>query len=88
MSHLRASIANIPYVAKQILTTPVSTVVVEQDFSASGNILDARLSLLCPESIQVQVCVDDWTKTQNEQQELEHEALYDFFDNDHTTGTE
>ena len=29
-------------IAKQILGTPVSTVVVEQEFSASGNILDPR----------------------------------------------
>ncbi|KAK2645995.1 hypothetical protein Ddye_021190 [Dipteronia dyeriana] len=49
-------------IAKQILATPVSTVTVEQEFSAGGNILDARRSLLSPESNQVQVCVDDWTK--------------------------
>ncbi|KAK2663327.1 hypothetical protein Ddye_001901 [Dipteronia dyeriana] len=48
-------------IAKQILATPVSTVAVEQKFSAGGNILDARRSLLSLESIQVQVCVDDWT---------------------------
>ncbi|KAK2644703.1 hypothetical protein Ddye_019898 [Dipteronia dyeriana] len=40
-------------IAKQILATPVSTVAVEQEFSAGGNILDARRSLLSPESIQV-----------------------------------
>ncbi|KAK3205998.1 hypothetical protein Dsin_020044 [Dipteronia sinensis] len=74
-------------IAKQILGTPVSTVAVKQEFSAHGNIMDPRRSLLSPESIQVQVCVDDWTKTQNRQQEIEQEALYDFFDNDHTTGT-
>ncbi|KAK2655688.1 hypothetical protein Ddye_008740, partial [Dipteronia dyeriana] len=33
-------------IAKQILATPVSTVVVEQEFSAGGNILEARRSLL------------------------------------------
>ncbi|KAK2648739.1 hypothetical protein Ddye_016228 [Dipteronia dyeriana] len=49
---------------KQILTTSVSTVAVEQEFSAGGNIVDARRSLLSPESIQVQVCVDDWTKAE------------------------
>ncbi|KAK2655304.1 hypothetical protein Ddye_008356, partial [Dipteronia dyeriana] len=38
----------------QILTTSVSTVVVEQEFSMGGNILDARRSLLSPESIRVQ----------------------------------
>ncbi|KAK3225591.1 hypothetical protein Dsin_005453 [Dipteronia sinensis] len=73
---------------KQILATPVSTVAVEQEFTVGGNILDVRHSLLSPESIQVQVCVDDCSKAQNRQQELEQEALYDFFDDDHTTRTE
>ncbi|KAK3211844.1 hypothetical protein Dsin_016550 [Dipteronia sinensis] len=75
-------------IAKQILATSVSTVAVEQEFSTGGNILDARCSLLSPESIQVKVCVDDWIKAQNRQQELKQEALYDFFDDDHTSGTE
>ncbi|KAK2659129.1 hypothetical protein Ddye_005662 [Dipteronia dyeriana] len=35
-------------IAKQILATPVSTVAVEQEFSAGGNICDARRSLLSP----------------------------------------
>ncbi|KAK2636377.1 hypothetical protein Ddye_031169 [Dipteronia dyeriana] len=74
-------------IAKQILATPVSTVAVEQEFSAGGNILDAKRSLLSPESIQVQVCVDDWTKAGYRQQEMEPEVIYDFFDDDHTTGT-
>ncbi|KAK2645870.1 hypothetical protein Ddye_021065 [Dipteronia dyeriana] len=74
-------------IAKQILATPVSTMAVEQEFSADGNILDARRSLLSLESIQAQVCVDDWTKTEYRQQEMEPEVIYDFFDDDHTTGT-
>ncbi|KAK2648334.1 hypothetical protein Ddye_015823 [Dipteronia dyeriana] len=74
-------------IAKQILATPVSTVAVEQEFSVGGNILVARRSLLSPESIQVQVCVDDWTKAGYRQQEMESEVIYDFFNDDHTTGT-
>ncbi|KAK2638123.1 hypothetical protein Ddye_025918 [Dipteronia dyeriana] len=74
-------------IAKQILATPVSTVAVEQEFSTGGNILDARRPLLSPESIQVQVCVDDWTKAGYRQQEMKPEVIYDFFDDDHTTGT-
>ncbi|KAK2662505.1 hypothetical protein Ddye_001079 [Dipteronia dyeriana] len=74
-------------IAKQILATPVSTVAVEQEFSAGGNILDARRSLLSPESIQVQMCVDDWTKAGYRQQEMEPEVIYDFFYDDHTTST-
>ncbi|KAK2649935.1 hypothetical protein Ddye_017424 [Dipteronia dyeriana] len=71
----------------EILATPVSTVAVEQEFSTGGNILDVRRSLLSPESIQVKVCVDDWTKAGYRQQEMEPEVIYDFFGDDHTTGT-
>ncbi|KAK2658004.1 hypothetical protein Ddye_011056 [Dipteronia dyeriana] len=74
-------------IAKQILATPVSIVAVEQEFSTGENILDARRSLLSPESIQVQVCVDEWTNAEYRQQEIEPEVIYDFFDDDHTTGT-
>ncbi|KAK3211978.1 hypothetical protein Dsin_016684 [Dipteronia sinensis] len=49
-------------IAKQILGTPVSTVAVEQEFSAGGNILEPRRSILCPQSLEAQACVDDWTK--------------------------
>ncbi|KAK2659445.1 hypothetical protein Ddye_005978 [Dipteronia dyeriana] len=74
-------------IAKQILATPVSIMAMEQEFSAGENIMDARRSLLSPESIQVQVCVDDWAKAEYRQQEMESEVIYDFFNDDHTTGT-
>ena len=54
-------------IAKNIFSTPVSTVVVEQEFSARGNILDEQRSCLTPKSLQMQVCVDDWTKAQYRQ---------------------
>ncbi|KAK2652040.1 hypothetical protein Ddye_011896 [Dipteronia dyeriana] len=38
-------------IAKQILSTPVSTVAVKQQFSADENILDSRRSFLSPKSI-------------------------------------
>ncbi|KAK2634557.1 hypothetical protein Ddye_029349 [Dipteronia dyeriana] len=75
-------------IAKQILGTPVSTVAVEQEFNAGGNILDPRRSVLCPQSLEAQACVDDWTKTKFRQQELEPEIVNDFFEDDQTTGTE
>ncbi|KAK2652979.1 hypothetical protein Ddye_012835, partial [Dipteronia dyeriana] len=75
-------------IAKQILGTPVSTVAVEQEFSAGGNILDPRRSVLCPQSLEAQACVDDWTKAKFRQQELEPEIVNDFFEDDQTTGTE
>ncbi|KAK2646094.1 hypothetical protein Ddye_021289 [Dipteronia dyeriana] len=75
-------------IAKQILGTSVSTVAVEQEFSAGGNILDPRRSVLCPQSLEAQACVDDWTKAKFRQQELEPEIVNDFFEDDQTTGTE
>ncbi|KAK2646223.1 hypothetical protein Ddye_021418 [Dipteronia dyeriana] len=75
-------------IVKQILGTPVSTVAVEQEFSAGGNILDPRRSVLCPQSFEAQACVDDWTKAKLRQQELEPEIVNDFFEDDQTTGTE
>ena len=45
--------------AKQILVTPMSIVVVEQQFSAGGNILDPSRSSMSPDSIEVQSCLDD-----------------------------
>ncbi|KAK3204242.1 hypothetical protein Dsin_018288 [Dipteronia sinensis] len=71
-------------IVKQILSTPVSTMAGEQEFSTDGNILDARRSLLSPQSIQMQVCADDWTKAQNRQQEIDQDAhaSYDFFKDD------
>ena len=53
--------------AKQILTTLVSTIVVEQEFSASGNILSAAHFFFSPDSIQIQTCLDDWIKAQYQQ---------------------
>ena len=75
-------------IAKQILGTPVSTVAVEQEFSAGGNILDPRRSSMCPQSLEIQSCVDDWTKAKYRQQELQPEIANDFFEDEQTTGTE
>ncbi|KAK2637059.1 hypothetical protein Ddye_031851 [Dipteronia dyeriana] len=60
--------------------------------NASNNtsVIPALIELCKPyfnKSIQVQVCVDDWTKAGYRQQEMESEVIYDFFDDDHTTGT-
>ena len=61
--------------------------VVEQEFSAGGNILDAKHSVLSLESIQIQACVDDWIKAQSKQQEIDQDAPYDFFNDDQHTPT-
>ncbi|KAK3221537.1 hypothetical protein Dsin_008562 [Dipteronia sinensis] len=60
-------------IAKQILSTPVSMVAVEQQFSAGGNILDPKRSLMSPKSLQIQACVEDWTKAQYRQQEIDQD---------------
>ena len=57
-------------------------VTMEQEFSVDGNILEARCLLLSPKSIQIQACVDDLTKAQNRQQEIDQEESYDFFKDD------
>ena len=66
----------------------MSTVAVEQQFSAGGNILDPTCSFMSPDSIEAQSCLDDWTKVVFRQQEKEHEQTYEFFENEQTTGTE
>ncbi|KAK0591921.1 hypothetical protein LWI29_010286 [Acer saccharum] len=75
-------------IAKNIFSTPVSTVAVKQEFSAGGNILDERRSCLTPKTLQIQVCVDDWTKAENRQQEIDQEPTYDFFKDDESEGSE
>ncbi|KAL5856117.1 hypothetical protein ACOSQ4_005919 [Xanthoceras sorbifolium] len=76
-------------IAKQILGTPVSTVAVEQEFNTGRNVLDERRSLLSPDLIEAQVCVEDWTKAQMREQEMDQPSDdNDFFDNDETTSTE
>ena len=70
---------------KQILAISVSTVVLEQEFSAGDNILDATRSFLSLDSIQVQACVDDWIKAQYWQQEIDQEQTYVYFENGQIT---
>ena len=74
-------------IAKNIFSTLVSTMTVEQEFSAEGNILDEKRSCLTPKALQIQVCVDDWTKAENRQQEINQEPTYDFFKDDELEGS-
>ena len=69
---------------KQIHTNLVSIVAVEQEFSVSGNILEATCSSLSPDSIQALAYLDDWTKTQYRQQKIDQEPTYEYFKNDQT----
>jgi len=45
--------------AKDILASPVSTVPVEQAFSAGGQILDETRSSMLPTNVEAQSCLDD-----------------------------
>ncbi|WCJ29526.1 Zinc finger BED domain-containing protein RICESLEEPER 2 [Euphorbia peplus] len=51
-------------IAAQILTVPASTVAVEQTFSRGGHILDPKRSKLAPESLESQVCLNDWKRAE------------------------
>ncbi|RAL53480.1 hypothetical protein DM860_007152 [Cuscuta australis] len=46
--------------ARQVLSVPVSTVAVEREFSAGGNILTDYRSCLSAESLETLVCNKDW----------------------------
>ena len=75
-------------IAKQILACPVSTVAVEQAFSAGGNILDETRSNMTPESLEVQAFVDYWTKAAIRDQEFKRDDDDDEFVEMTTTRTE
>ena len=50
----------------------------EQAFSAGGSILDETRSRLSPESLEIQACVDDWTRAEYRQQEMEKNEEEEF----------
>ena len=66
-------------IAKQILAMPVSTVAVEQTFSAGG-ILDQTCSSMSPDSVEAQACLDDWTKAMLRQQKILREQSEEFME--------
>ena len=56
-------------IVKELLTSHVSTVTVEQTFIIGDNILEARQSLLHLSTLEATSCVDDWTRADPRQQE-------------------
>ena len=52
----------IAIIAKQILVMSVPTVVVEQAFSVRGVSWTKTVRVCPPDSMEVQTCLDDWTK--------------------------
>ncbi|RAL42979.1 hypothetical protein DM860_009761 [Cuscuta australis] len=55
--------------AKQVLSMPVSTVAVEQEFNSSGNILTDYRSCLSAKSLEALVCNQDWLLARRRAQE-------------------
>jgi hypothetical protein len=48
--------------AKDVLSTPITTVSSESTFSAGGRIIDAYRASLTPETVQMLVCGADWVR--------------------------
>ena len=69
------------------MLAPVSSVTVEQAFSLWGNILETKLSLLHPSTLETTACVDDWTRVALRQQEDAPDKFEDLFDNASASGT-
>ncbi|CAH9142888.1 unnamed protein product [Cuscuta epithymum] len=56
--------------AKQVLAMPISTIAVEQEFSAAGNVLTDYRTRLSLSSLETLVCFHDWLKAQRRTQEM------------------
>ncbi|RAL45132.1 hypothetical protein DM860_015538 [Cuscuta australis] len=59
--------------ARQVLSVPVSTVAVEREFSACGNILTDYRSCLNSESLETLVCNQDWLLARRRAQESSYQ---------------
>ncbi|XVF61369.1 hypothetical protein PTKIN_Ptkin08bG0123900 [Pterospermum kingtungense] len=55
--------------AKQILSMPVSTVAVEQEFSSSGNTITDHRAQLSTHSLEVLVCYQDCLRVAHQRQD-------------------
>ncbi|CAH9138502.1 unnamed protein product, partial [Cuscuta epithymum] len=56
--------------AKQVLRMPISTVAVEQEFSAADNVLTDYRTRLSPSTLETLVFFHDWLKAQRRTQEM------------------
>ncbi|VFQ61985.1 unnamed protein product [Cuscuta campestris] len=59
--------------ARQVLSVPVSTVTIEREFSAGGNILTDYRSCLNAESLETLVCNQDWLLARRRAQESSYQ---------------
>ncbi|VFQ70498.1 unnamed protein product [Cuscuta campestris] len=73
--------------ARQVLSVLVSTVAVEQEFSAGGNILTDFRTSLSAESLETLVCNRDWLLARCRAQESRYEFNSDHYMNATTDGS-
>ncbi|RAL49314.1 hypothetical protein DM860_012747 [Cuscuta australis] len=73
--------------ARQVLSVPVSTVAVEREFSADGNILTDYRSCLNAESLETLVCNQDWLLTRRRAQESSYQLELEHYMNATTDGS-
>ncbi|CAH9109711.1 unnamed protein product [Cuscuta europaea] len=66
--------------AKQVLAILVSTVAVEQEFSAAGNVLTDYRTRLSANSLETPVCFHDWLKAKRRTQEISIEPTRHFME--------
>ncbi|CAH9077079.1 unnamed protein product [Cuscuta europaea] len=66
--------------AKQVLSMPVSTVAVEQEFSSTGNVLTQTRTRLSVESLEMLICYHDWLKAARRAQEIDITPSQHFMD--------
>ncbi|CAH9088287.1 unnamed protein product [Cuscuta epithymum] len=72
--------------AKQVLSMPVSTVAVEQEFSSADNVLTASRTSLSAESLETLICYHNWLKAIRRTQEISITPSQDFMDESTTEG--
>ncbi|VFQ76583.1 unnamed protein product [Cuscuta campestris] len=73
--------------ARQVLSVLVSTVAVEREFSAGGNILTDYRSCLNAESLETLVCNQDWLLARRRAQESGYEFNSEHYMNATTDGS-
>ncbi|RAL45458.1 hypothetical protein DM860_014847 [Cuscuta australis] len=73
--------------ARQVLSVPVSTVAVEREFSAGGNILTDYRSCLNAKSLETLVCNQDWLLARRRAQESSYQLESEHYMNATTDGS-
>ena len=68
--------------ARDILTTPVSTVASEQVFSCSGRVLEEQRARMNEDILEALMCVKDWEDARRRGQQFEDDMLTDFLNLD------